>query len=255
MKKSYYKITVIRNLLFICAFIYLLVNHQAIQHNTQNIRYTILENTKYNPTQYLTSLTYHSIVYIVDFFSFRKNKEQNARLMLYMTSFTGDIMQTRIENNELRTILLMSKKIAHKNIVELHHSITNNSIKEVYFTSNVDIAMNGLVINQTCILGRIFRKERDRYYILMYDDPRFRLPVYSEKSKVLGLIHGGSGRMKFIPFSNNKIETLQHMETLLTASIGNHFAKNISVGRAMKGKNGITVKTDCKNYYEYALVI
>lgn len=259
MRNILSKIIIARNVIVFLLLFYITTQSKAITQSTEKLHYKIVQNIHYNPFQYLNDFVYWGISYVMDFVHFREQKLEIRRLNLQMTSLVSDYSQIKIEKESLAQIVSslmeVDKTYPVKKVVKLYYSIANDNVREIYFKSSEDIPLNSFVFNESCLIGRVLHRDGDRYHILSYEDPRFRLPVYTENSKVFGIIHGGSPILKFVPFSNFFEGNVVDSEKLLTASLDERFTENIPVGNIMREKDKILVKTSCKHYYSYGLII
>ena len=248
-----------RNILVMLVFLYITLNHKTFTHNTENVRSSVINYTIYNPLQHGSILLHWGINYIMDFLRFREQRLEMERLALQMTALSNDLQQTKNINNELLNTLQSFQQTATthqvKQVVKLLYSISTHNTKEIFFISENEVKTNNLVFNQKCLIGRVVKNEQGNYYILAYQDPQFRLPVYTSKTKIIGMIHGGESMLKFVPFDEFTQDDVEDGEELFTASSGDQFPDGIPIGKVIKNEETINVQTECKSYYTYALII
>ncbi len=248
----------VRNVLAMLIFLYITLNHKTFIHNAENVRSNVIKYTVYNPLQHGSILLHWGVNYIMDFLRFREQRLEIERLALQMTALSNDLQQIKNINNELLSTLQPFQQTTNhqvKQVVKLLYSISTHNTKEIFFISENEVKPNNLVFNQKCLIGRVVKNEHGNYYILAHQDPQFRLPVYTSKTKIIGMIHGGESMLKFVPFDEFTQDDVEDGEELFTASSGDQFPDGIPIGKVIKNEEKINVKTECKGYYTYALII
>ncbi len=254
-----HKVAIIRNTFIFFISIYILINHKKINENTLNIHQTFIEHANLNPMQGLQNSVYHIAQYIADFIQYKNINQQRIELFLQSEDMLQEIKRLKVVNSDLIDILEplqeMQNTFPVKYVVKLLYFISSENTRQIFFQTNENIPINSLVFNENCLIGRVFKKNGNNYYILTHQDTNFRLPVYTQNTKIFGMIHGDPYKMKFISFDEVHQYDIENDETILTASSEGKFTENISIGKIVKGKSGAFIETKCKDYYSYALIV
>ena len=257
--KTQNKLAILYNTLLLFAVLYMLINHKSINKNTENIHESFVEHIDLNPAQGLQNIVYHSVGYIMDFLEYRKTNAERNAFFLQADDMLQELMKLRNEKAELISILQplqdMQTSFPVKYVVKLLYFISTENSRQIYFKTNENIPLNSLVFNKECLIGRVFKKEGSNYYVLTHQDPNFRMPVYTQNTKIFGMIHGDPYKMRFVSFDEIHQFDIDENETILTASSEGKFTENIPVGKVVETKSGAFIETKCQDYYSYALII
>ncbi len=257
--KTHNRLSLIRNILLCFVTVYILINHKNIHDKTIDINKTFIEHAELNPAQGLQNLMYGVISYCVDFVTYRKTQEERLQFFLQADDILQERTKLRHANAELINILQplqnMQELFPVKYVVKLLYFISAENSRQIYFKTNENIPLNSLVFNKDCLIGRVFKKDGNNYYILTHQDPNFRMPVYTQNTKIFGMIHGDPYKMRFVSFDEIHQFEIEENETILTASSEGKFTENIPIGKVIETKSGSFIATQCKDYYSYALIV
>ncbi len=257
--KTQRRISTLRNALLLFVVVYMLINHKNIHETSTHINQSFIEHVDLNPMQGLQNLVYYSVSYIVDFIEFRKVNAERVAFFLQADDILQELVKLRNANSELVSILQPLQDIQSsfpvKYVVKLLYFISAENSRQIYFKTNENIPLNSLVFNKECLIGRVFKKEGSRHYVLTHQDPNFRMPVYTQSTKIFGMIHGDPYKMRFVSFDEIHQFDIDENETILTASSEGKFTENIPIGKVVETKSGAFIETKCQDYYSYALIV
>ncbi len=259
-QKSQNKFAIIRNIIVFIMALYILINHKNVHIKTEDIHYKFIEHANLNPMQFLKNGVYYCIQYIADFIYYRIDIENKNQFFIQYEGLLQELKKTKSDNTELISILQplqsMQNTFPVKYVVKLIYFVSEENEKQIYFQSNDSIPINSLVFNGSCLIGRVFKKHENNYYILTHQDENFRIPAYTKNTQIFGMIYGNPYKMKFVSFDEIHQHNIEENEKVLTASSEGKFIENIEIGSIIKHKSyEAFIETDCKNYYSYGLVI
>jgi cell shape-determining protein MreC len=210
-----------------------------------------------NPAQYIANASRGVVNYIIDFTTFRSQISQLENLKLQLESITV-MREALIHDDQMIKETMQTYKnnviLGQSAIVKLVYSTDGDIISQTFFETpqNSQVKLNTIILNNNCILGRVYKQDEKNSYVLLYTDSKFRLPVYTEKSRVFGMVYG-DGTPRFVTFTSSQDGQMQDGERLIIASADGIFAENIPFGTVNSQTKEIT--TECLNYYKYALAI
>lgn len=250
------KMVQIRNIILFMVCIFLIFQNKKIEKNLEQTRFTFTQKTHFNPAQQFVNFAYYSWQYVVDFVTFRKQKQEIETLSMQVSALKTDFEITKTQLAEIAKILpfIESYRPLIKSIVRLYYSSMGYSVGEVYFESADVIDVNSFVFAEGCLVGRVLNINNNKYYVLSTLDTNFRLPVVTKTSQVFGILHGGKS-MKFIPFLDDGKSLIESGETLVTVSSDGKFTEDLPVGTIAKNNGNFNVQTNCRSYYRHALVL
>jgi len=257
--KTQNKLSILYNILILFVVLYTLTNHKSINNNTTKIHELFVEHIDLNPAQSLQNIINYFVGYIVDFVEYRKTNKERSAFFVQSEEILQELVKLRNEKAELINILqpLQDAQALFpvKYVVKLLYFISTENSRQIYFKTDENIPLNSLVFNKDCLIGRVFKKEGSNYYVLTHQDPNFRMPVYTQSTKIFGMIHGDPYKMRFVSFDEIHQFDIDENETILTASSEGKFTENIPVGKVIETKSGAFIETKCQDYYSYALII
>ena len=210
-----------------------------------------------NPAQYIANALRGVVNYMIDFTTFRSQISQLENLKLQLENLTVTQAASIHDDQMIKeTMQTYNNNVisAKSSIVKLIYSTDGDIISQTFFETpqNSQVKINTIILNNNCILGRVYKQDEKNSYVLLYTDSKFRLPVYTEKSRVFGMVYG-DGTPHFVKFTSSQDGQMQDGERLIIASADGIFAENIPFGTVNSETN--EVKTECLNYYKYALAI
>lgn len=257
--KTQNRLSIVRNVLLCFLVVYALVNHKSIHEKTTDINKAFVEHANLNPMQGLQNAVHHCVIYVADFVTYRKTQEERTKFFLQADVILQERTKLLHANNELVSILQplqdMQELFPVKYVVKLLYFISAENSRQIYFKTSEDVPLNSLVFNKDCLIGRVVKKDGNNYYILTHQDPNFRMPVYTQTTKIFGMIHGDPYKMRFVSFDEIHQFDINENETILTASSEGKFTENIPIGKVVETKSGAFIETKCQDYYSYALII
>lgn len=252
------KILIFYNAFLLIFLAVIVFNHHNLENKFSNFRLNAIQYVKYNPMQKIGNKMYASVNYIYEFFTFTAQKEEISDVMIDVSSISQAYNRTKNINRELLNVLHTlqntEKMYSVQAIVKLVYNIKNNLVNGMIFEYDGEIANNSFLLNEECLIGRVLNRENNLYYVLLFSDKNFRIPVYTKHTKVFGMMYGGE-YPQFIPFKKYLQNSIYPDEEIITASYDEKFVDGITVGFAKKEKNKIFIKNNCKDYYTYALII
>lgn len=217
----------------------------------------IILNRYINPMQAIANGFYFSMQYIIDFATFRKQLAEIQSLKLQLFDATNKYF-TYQQNRDFSTELLKAYRnnefLRQGSIIELLYSTQNNTIHETFFeTPNTNIKINSIISNNDCVLGRVYKQDDKYSYVILYTDSKFRLPAYTHKSRVFGMIYGGH-TLEFKSFNSSQDDKIQTGEKLIIAQTDGTLAAGIPFGTIENIKTK-TVTNKCLQYYKYGIAL
>lgn len=190
------------------------------------------------------------------------------RLPITTGYFIGDFISSNInlrkENITLKKEVLALKQISLHyekfaketeqlqkllNFKENHNYMTTtarifiNNTGSYHQTSLINVGTNELIsknqiaISENGLVGRVIEANKYTSHILLYSDPKSRIPVYSSNSRERAIIVGNSNelpKIKYLARHNN----LEIGEIIYTSGDGIIFPADIPVGISTKDQDG-----------------
>lgn len=226
---------------------------------SHNVRDNIIPVvTLLNPMQYTSNTVYNIIHYITDFMTLYQQLKQAEYLQLNIVMLTNENNVLK-KNGVLLSETMRDMSNRYVTIIKFLYSTSGNTIKEAFFETpvniNANIKVNSVILQDGCVIGRVYKQDEKYSYVLLHMDEQFRMPVYTEKSRVFGMVYGGNN-LKFIAFSGTDEDQVQDGEKITIAPSDGIFAEGMDFGTVSHLNDGsINVNTLCKGYYAYALVL
>lgn len=243
-------------LLFTLVILVVLYANAAIVQFSHKMRGSLIPVvTLVNPMQYASDAVSRIIHYITDFITLHKQLEQMEHLHLNFVML-ADEHDALKKSNELFAEVKRAAPNRRASIIKFLYSTDNDAIKEAFFETHGDknIKVNSVILQDGCIIGRVYKQDEKYSYVLLHTDDQFRMPVYTVTSRVFGMVYGGKN-LRFLVFSGNDEAKVQDGEHITIASSDGIFAEGIDFGTISLSGSTMRVNTSCKGYYAYALAL
>lgn len=174
---------------------------------------------------------------LVDYKNIKEENEWLRDEIGRLENFNSELMQYRIENDELRKILqIQSKNI---NLVTVSAEVIGRSIENWYNTitinkgKNSGVQVNMPVINSSGLIGKVTNVTKNTSEITLLTDPKYgAMTVTTTETGYPGILLGdetniGTLQMIQIPTGANIMEGFE----VVTSGLGGLIFKNLRIGK------------------------